>query len=970
MDSDQSKHNPVRVHIFSPEMNILERFCDELIQNQHQFDAITVILATLRQANLVRACLAQKCGSTRLPKISSLDAFIFAQSGAEFADQMIASAFEEETLLSSIIRGQNLRFIPAGSEHELRQFFCDLYEHGLETSWREQAEDYLLQLADRDPDVIRHLRGRFDEVEQIRLLFERQLTHSNVVPMEQMRRRRCLFLGAHAQRLWGNGERLYLVGFSTLKSYAAEMFAGIAKLVGTSFWFMQQPSLIAQARPLESLYQRMHVPFKFYTEQKPLQPCLPWQLHECANHLAQVSLACQLVTEYVQAGVSPSAIGILLPVERARASLVRSVVHAQPWPANIAITLTFDQSCLGHWLQLCARLNILDVAEPSFAHALRAWLVHPISTQLLWEDSAGLGVLHMHRLCSSLPLGGWEDILVYLQQQTAVKWRSVGRYLQKVNDLRLRLQELIGQQKSFTLQDGVRTFCQYLSEIGVWQVKSHDRELLLESSLSALAAMLWQWQRIGEIQALRFSTVKSFWHFVLEKMPQFEVRNTGYSLEGVQVLQFTEARLIPFEVVVVLDCVEGYLPRALPRDHLVDNSVKKAVGLPGWGYVEALEETNFRLLTSQTQHVHLMVPMKTDGRSLGPSRFVEHALHRKQAVWSEVRAPFPLHENKDHQQYTVPRYDLAHLGLQPDNPAQWFRQIAVTDLEVYFQCPYRFALGQLGLRGRRSALMESAAQEGERLHKVLELFFSEQACGPQGKIAPLRETVPKEKWPLYAQERLQSLTESVFPAHTYASPIKDHLDKISWPKWVANFGEFWGDGPVLTLRGKCQTEVRLGGGEGVTLNVQKWFGEAFADLKITIRGQIDCIRRCGNQLELIDYKRRSIPSVKDMKQGRVVQLVLYSLALSEEIPDLDFDRLRVSYWNIFDGLELAAGWGTKISLSSLVDEMIAKWRRSMEQHLILRRPWQPTPGKHCVTCPYQGVCRIGERQVEELLTGG
>ena len=43
-------------------------------------------------------------------------------------------------------------------------------------------------------------------------------------------------------------------------------------------------------------------------------------------------------------------------------------------------------------------------------------------------------------------------------------------------------------------------------------------------------------------------------------------------------------------MVIILGCIEGEFPKGLPKDLLMDEWLKGLMGLPGWQYVEALEE--------------------------------------------------------------------------------------------------------------------------------------------------------------------------------------------------------------------------------------------------------------------------------------------------------------------------------------------------------------------------------------------
>jgi len=82
---------------------------------------------------------------------------------------------------------------------------------------------------------------------------------------------------------------------------------------------------------------------------------------------------------------------------------------------------------------------------------------------------------------------------------------------------------------------------------------------------------------------------------------------------GIQVLSIVEARYVPFQVAIIIGCTEGNFPKALPADNLVDDWLKQRIGLPGWKYVEALEDTTFHLLAARLPHLELTYAKEEKG---------------------------------------------------------------------------------------------------------------------------------------------------------------------------------------------------------------------------------------------------------------------------------------------------------------------------------------------------------------------
>ena len=84
-----------------------------------------------------------------------------------------------------------------------------------------------------------------------------------------------------------------------------------------------------------------------------------------------------------------------------------------------------------------------------------------------------------------------------------------------------------------------------------------------------------------------------------------EIRTKGEPLYGVQIVSLDEARHYPFEHVFILGCNEGSFPKPLPKDELVDNYLKLQIDLPGWEYLEKMEDQTFYMLERRIPYLYL-----------------------------------------------------------------------------------------------------------------------------------------------------------------------------------------------------------------------------------------------------------------------------------------------------------------------------------------------------------------------------
>lgn len=127
---------------------------------------------------------------------------------------------------------------------------------------------------------------------------------------------------------------------------------------------------------------------------------------------------------------------------------------------------------------------------------------------------------------------------------------------------------------------------------------------------------------------------------VTGKLSLISVRRVGYPFRGVQVLGLAESRYIPFDLVFLCGCVEGDFPRAMPKDLLVDPYIKYRLGLPGWDYVEAMEDTTFTLLASRVPRLVMSYPESKDFSPCVRSRFVDKVLLENSGVSLRRAAEF------------------------------------------------------------------------------------------------------------------------------------------------------------------------------------------------------------------------------------------------------------------------------------------------------------------------------------------
>ena len=197
-----------------------------------------------------------------------------------------------------------------------------------------------------------------------------------------------------------------------------------------------------------------------------------------------------------------------------------------------------------------------------------------------------------------------------------------------------------------------------------------------------------------------------------------------------------------------------------------------------------------------------------------------------------------------------------------------------TALETYAVCPFRFYLSSvLGLeRTEEADLTLSASERGSIIHEILFRFYTEWMKENSG--APVAGDIPA------AKDLILSLTSEVTAEF-----------KRNTPAWSAMINELTGDtgfGKGIMER-FLEEEVSFAGSEFVPSLFEASFGtdrpgispesavlrSVSGDL-IRVRGFVDRIDETADgRFAITDYKTGSHPKLKDITDGKALQLPLY-----------------------------------------------------------------------------------------------
>jgi len=307
-------------------------------------------------------------------------------------------------------------------------------------------------------------------------------------------------------------------------------------------------------------------------------------------------------------------------------------------------------------------------------------------------------------------------------------------------------------------------------------------------------------------------------------------------------------------------------------------------------------------------------------------------------------------------------------------------EFSTTQLELYLACPYQFfAQSVLGIEvPEPPELRTNYLQRGIHVHSILTRL-----------VELLQEQGGRDE--IYAVEQVESLfhklLEQRISENYEGTRLQQVLLKIEkqilgdWGSLFAEqsemyarqFDELWDRVPAVIGR-----EVPFGQVPGeVDPSQQRYeyltLGEGEQETRI--RGQIDRIDLGSingqKYFNIIDYKTgRSVPSAKEIRTGKKLQLALYLIAARRlEMIDADAEPFHLGYWKIQEaGFVMPLHSYRKKQIDPLTGEDLELLETTLESlvpHLanLIRQgifPVQVDQGVAHLDAAFQSVCRVSQ----------
>ena len=348
----------------------------------------------------------------------------------------------------------------------------------------------------------------------------------------------------------------------------------------------------------------------------------------------------------------------------------------------------------------------------------------------------------------------------------------------------------------------------------------------------------------AEPAAFSGSGFKGFASFIRYFFAERKIHFTGSPLRGVQVMGMLEFRGLRFEQVLVLDTLEGILPKALKYDPLLPHDVKRIFRMRTYTDWEQLYAFNFFSLIGSSRGAHIFWTENRFGSDPGDkSRFIERMVAETSGKGEElqrIRKKIGF-QVRDHRPCSVEKSAWIKERLKK-------MEYSPSSIELYIRCPLRFYLERvLNLKEREKVEADpDAGSFGSIIHGILEDFYR-----------PLLNSTPAALDREQVRGKLTGLVRKRFQQRNH--DVNRGIMKIR--AWVVR--EKLADFLIRDLQRLSREKMTITGLE------QRVSGSLKLDngMAVSIRGYLDRIEEKKSRIRILDYKTGSDARLK--KTARV-----------------------------------------------------------------------------------------------------
>lgn len=964
---------PARVYLLEPASCLVTALIDDLASlDRDELRDTVLLLPTQRLGTYTLAGLLRRHAALQPPRIMTLENLLQQLAPP---DRRVIGDSGVDLLLGRLLSEGQYTHLRPGHERELRLLHGELYDHGL----RDQAFDRL-KAAIRD-DIYKsepHLGSLYDravEIEHALMMLDMILEERGLITRSAQLARSAAALAQRWNQDIFPAQRYVVAAYTSLASSWQVLLSTWLQDPRFEFWLSEAPQLYHPSSPLKELIEKIKAQVPIFPRGPSPSSSRSFIKRASPNSSSRTlaAVAPSIVDEtawalegaesLIASGFAPEKVAILVTDEKHYAGPIEAQLSSCGLRANLALARSWASSLPGRCLRAIERFW----HEKESMATLLTCLDHPLITRRLAEESNwGLSApTSMAMLKEALLMSGIPASLERSIQVLKDPWKSCLLKLQS-------WLEPLHPRRVHSLSEWVNTLERWATEMQIWELE--EEKDLLNSCREGFEHFLETLRLLGD--AGHPIDGKTFWQLFNRHLLETDIRRTGEPLAGLQILILSEARYFPFQAAFLLGCQEGSFPKGLPEDELLDNYLKKAMGLPGWEVLEAMEDQTFHLLKARTPHLALLRSERLGEEALVRSRFVE-ALVIKEGLTEER---LPQSRRRERVLATALEGDLAFAAqtfapepegqLRADTEAL-HSPMAASRLERLIHCPYAFLLASLDVRGvEPPPPWGDSRREGEWLHGVLEALLS--GCrGSQRYLEPWQPK-PGADIALEALARLKQLTELLAPPELRESALFTHLLTHSWPAYARHLARVFAHEPEALEESRREYDFQRSKRQRPLIKVQERWRE--------LVGRIDAVDPGPDLVVVTDFKRRTIPSGKLTREGIAPQLAFYSLALSQLEPLWKDRGLLLGYWNIYKGEWKPEAVSPGARLGAISQDLATKETPDLEQlegALLDIWAWREAEvaneGRYyadpseCGLCSYTGICRKEDPRLRETL---
>ena len=439
----------------------------------------------------------------------------------------------------------------------------------------------------------------------------------------------------------------------------------------------------------------------------------------------------------------------------------------------------------------------------------------------------------------------------------------------------------------------------------------------------------------------------------------------------VQVTGLLEARLERYDLLILAGLSEDSFPGRQTRPLLPGQQWRRRMGLADWRRRLGEQADLFLRLLHNAPRVVATWPLEKDGQPALPSPMISRLLlARDRAPAVAPLAPLYRREAPDHaaiaaSQAAFRAEPAAPAALAPTRPLP---SISHTALAVYRNCPYRFLLEKgFGLRETDTVLEELRPRDtGVMAHDCMKDFLQ----GPGAAALAAGECAA-------ARKHLERAAERAFGAGEGELP-----QRRLWQATFLRAADAVVDFELARTRSWRPAAVEADFSFPLA-DLRDWIADPASpplsddEAAVTIRGRIDRVDQAvdGAAFAVIDYKTGSLPTAREVGDGRHLQLQIYALALLlggvDDLPTATGAVEGAFYGLRVDGVgfkiekpHLAGDHDLRRDAAEIMTLARAMLRRDHDFPLVPEaRDEMPDPGP-CAYCPFRGTCRLDEKLAE------